>query len=51
MNAPAAMQQSFRAGTFANLQSADRAVERLLAAGFPKERITVLCMTDPCWID
>jgi hypothetical protein len=43
MNAPAVLQQSFRAGTFSNLQFADRAVERLLAAGFPKEEITVLC--------
>ena len=43
MHAPAVLQQSFRAGTFSNLQSADRAVERLLAAGFPKEQITVLC--------
>ena len=43
MNAPAVLQQSFRAGTFSNLQSGDRAVERLLAAGFPKEQITVVC--------
>jgi hypothetical protein len=43
MNAPAVLQQSFRAGTFSNLQSADRAVEQLLAAGFSKEQITVLC--------
>ncbi len=43
MHAPAVLQQSFRAGTFSNLQSADRAVARLLAAGFPKEKITVLC--------
>jgi hypothetical protein len=43
MNAPAVLQQSFRAGTFPNLRAADRAVERLLAVGFPKEQITVLC--------
>jgi phage tail tape-measure protein len=43
MHAPAILQPSFRAGTFSNLQSADRAVARLLAAGFPKEQITVLC--------
>ena len=43
MNAPTVLQQTFRAGTFSNIQSADRAVERLLAAGFPKERITVYC--------
>lgn len=43
MNAPAALQPSFRAGTFSNLRSADRAVARLLAAGFPKEQISVLC--------
>ena len=43
MDAPTVVQQSFRAGTFSNLQSADRAVERLLAAGFPKEQINVVC--------
>lgn len=43
MHAPAVLQQSFRAGTFSSLQSADRAVERLLAAGIPKKQITVLC--------
>ena len=43
MKAPTVLQKSFRAGTFTNLQSADRAVERLLAAGFPKERIAVYC--------
>jgi len=43
MNVPAELQQSFRAGTFFSLQSADRAVERLLTAGFLKEQITVLC--------
>jgi hypothetical protein len=43
MTAPAVLQQSFRAGTFSDLQSADRAVARLLVAGFPKEQITVLC--------
>ena len=46
MNAPAVLQQSFRAGTFSDLQSADRAVARLLAAGFLKEQITVLCMDE-----
>ena len=43
MNAPDALQPSFRAGTFSSLQSADRAVERLLAAGFARDHITVLC--------
>jgi hypothetical protein len=43
MHAPAVLQQSFRAGTFSDLQSADRAVERLLAAGFPKQQINVVC--------
>jgi len=43
MSAPAVLQQSFRAGTFPDLQAADRAVVKLLAAGFPKEQITVLC--------
>ncbi|MFN0051991.1 MAG: hypothetical protein ACKV0T_07355 [Planctomycetales bacterium] len=43
MNAPTVLQQSFRAGTFSNLESADRAVERLLAAGFQTEQIKVLC--------
>jgi hypothetical protein len=46
MHTPALLQHSFRAGTFSNLQSADRAVERLLAAGFPKEQITVLCTNE-----
>ena len=46
MHAPAILQQSFRAGAFSNLLSADRAVERLLAAGFPKEQITVLCTNE-----
>ena len=43
MHAPAVLQPAFRAGTFSDLQSADRAVARLLAAGFPKEQVTVLC--------
>jgi len=43
MNAPTSLQPSFRAGTFFDLQSADRAVARLLAARFPKEQISVLC--------
>lgn len=43
MNSPAVLQQSFRAGTFSSLQSADQAVARLLAAGFPKEQISVVC--------
>jgi hypothetical protein len=43
MQAPVDLQKAFRAGTFFTLQSADRAVERLLAAHFPKEHIKVLC--------
>ena len=43
---PAVLPQSFRAGTFLNLQSADRAVAQLLGAGFSKEQITVLCTNE-----
>ena len=35
--------QSFRAGVFSTLRGADRAVRRLLDAGFTKEQITVIC--------
>src|SRR4051812_26812884 len=36
-------QESVRAGVFPDLKSADRAVDNLLAAGFAKEQITVIC--------
>ncbi len=43
MSSPAVLEKAFRAGLFDSLASADRAVERLLAAGFPKSQIAVLC--------
>ena len=42
MDSPAVLQHACRAGTFSSLELADWAVERLLAAGFSKEQITVL---------
>jgi hypothetical protein len=36
-------EQSVRAGTFATLAAADRAVAKLLAAGFTPEEINVVC--------
>jgi len=38
-----ALDQSVRAGSFAALPAADRAVGRLLAGGFTKDEITVVC--------
>ncbi|MCY2965014.1 MAG: hypothetical protein NT069_15495 [Planctomycetota bacterium] len=43
MPSSAVLQSAYRAGLFDSLASADRAVERLLAAGFPKSQIAVLC--------
>lgn len=37
------LEKSVRAGAYSNLADADRAVAGLLAAGFPKEEITVVC--------
>lgn len=36
-------QQTIQAGVFSTLSGADRAVEQLLAAGFTKEEVTVVC--------
>jgi hypothetical protein len=46
MNTPGGLHLSIRAGAFSDLRSADRAVARLLAAGFSKEQITVVCSNE-----
>ena len=43
MNREPELKQSFRAGIFSTLPAADRAVRRLLDAGFTTEQITVIC--------
>lgn len=43
MSSPDVVQQSVRAGVFADMATADRAVVKLLANGFPTEQITVVC--------
>lgn len=43
MNSPSSLRVSIRAGAFSDLAAADRAADRLLAAGFSKEQITVVC--------
>ncbi|HEY2249712.1 MAG TPA: hypothetical protein VGH74_01580 [Planctomycetaceae bacterium] len=43
MMATSALEESVRAASFASLREADLAVTRLLAAGFTKEEITVVC--------
>ncbi len=39
-------ERAVRAGVFADLPGADRAVEKLLTAGFKQEQITVICSDD-----
>jgi len=39
-------QDAVRAGVFPDLKSADNAVERLIAAGFTTDQITVICSDD-----
>lgn len=41
MNSDELQQRQFRVGLYSNLQHADNAVTKLLAAGIPKEQITV----------
>ena len=43
MNSTPKLEQSVRAGIFATVEEADRAVERLLASGFTEAQITVIC--------
>jgi hypothetical protein len=37
-----------RVGVFSEMSHADRAVDRLLAAGFTKDQLTVVCSDDMC---
>jgi hypothetical protein len=43
MSSPDILQQSLRAGVFPDMASAERAVVKLLANGFEKEQISVVC--------
>ncbi len=43
MNSPDVLQQSVRAGVFSDIESADRAVIKLLANEFQTDQITVVC--------
>jgi len=43
MNADLSLEASVRAGIFSSLTAADAAVQRLLAAGFTTQEITVVC--------
>lgn len=43
MSSPDILQQSLRAGVYADMASAERAVVKLLANGFEKEQVMVVC--------
>ncbi|HEY4261213.1 MAG TPA: hypothetical protein VGM98_13695 [Schlesneria sp.] len=43
MASPDILQQSLRAGVYADMPSAERAVVKLLASGFEKEQVSVVC--------
>ena len=43
MAATSQLEQSVRAGVYSSLEAADRAVDRLVAAGFTRNEITVVC--------
>jgi hypothetical protein len=46
MGSPEAVQRPFRVGVFSTIPAADSVVEKLLAAGFRKEQISVICSNE-----